>query len=357
MEKEFNTNELLRQITELSHKFGTSIYVHGGGGNTSVKTKDTVWVKPSGTALKALQPDFFVALDRSKLSSLYEMTPPEEPLEREKLVKALVAEAQLSSVPVRASVETPLHNSLAARFVVHTHPAVVNGMVCSKEGSKAAETLFPQAVWLDYYEPGFVLCMEARKRIEDYKSKNGCEPEIVFLKNHGVVVAADTPGRIEQIYSEIFEKLTGVYLKKQIDLKLHIAPLPQPTELQKIQEQIRRAWGPEGCFIQVSGKFDCAEGPICPDYIVYTKSFPFVGEPTAEAVWAFQEQYGYKPQVFVGAQTVCGVGSSQQEAVLVLELAQDGALVKQLAKSFGGIDYMAEGARRFIEQAYCSNQK
>ena len=359
MKCEPDTDELLRQVTELSHKFGTTDYVHGGGGNTSVKTKDTLWVKPSGTALKALQPDVFVALDRSKLSMLYKETPPEDPCRREKLVKDLISQAKLSSAPGRPSVEALLHDSLATRFVVHTHPAVVNGMTCSKQGSKAAAALFPEALWLDYFDPGFTLCMEVRKRIRDCKTRTGREPEIVFLKNHGVFVTADAPQRIEQLYDLVVAKLTEAYVRAGLDLKLSISKLPHVTEIRKVREQIRQAWG-EDCFIEVSGRFDYAGGPLSPDHIVYSKSFPFIAEPTAEAVCAFQKQYGYKPRVFVGAYTVCGVAPSRRGAALALELAQDAALVKQLAEAFGGIDYMSDKAMRFIEgweaETYRSSQ-
>ncbi len=43
-----------------------------------------------------------------------------------------------------------------------------------------------------------------------------------------------------------------------------------------------------------------------------------------------------------------------------LAFAQDGALVKQLTQAFGGIDYMPEGACKFIEnwevESYRSKQ-
>ena len=47
---------LLDTITQLSHEFGSDEYVKAGGGNTSCKTDDTLWVKPSGTTLAALTP-------------------------------------------------------------------------------------------------------------------------------------------------------------------------------------------------------------------------------------------------------------------------------------------------------------
>ncbi len=359
MKREPDSEELLRQITELSHKFGSTDYVHGGGGNTSVKTEDTLWVKPSGTALKALQPEVLVALDRSKLSMLYQVTVPQDLCRREKLVKDLISRAKLSSSPGRPSVEALLHDSLAARFVVHTHPALVNGMTCAKQGSKAAAALFPEALWLDYFDPGFTLCMEVRRQINDYKTRTGREPQIVFLKNHGVFVAADAAQRVEQLYDSIIAKLTQTYAGAGLDLKLSILKLPHEAEIQKVRKQIRQAWG-EHCCIEAGGRFDYAEGPLSPDHIVYSKSFPFTGTPTAEAVSAFQKEYGYKPRVFVGARTICGVAPSRRGAALALELARDAALVKQLARTFDGIDYMHEKAMSFIEgweaETYRSSQ-
>ena len=46
---------------------------------------------------------------------------------------------------------------------------------------------------------------------------------------------------------------------------------------------------------------------------------------------------------------VYGVGNAQKNADLALELTQDGALVVQLAEAFGGINYMTDPQREFIE--------
>ena len=61
---------ILETITALSHEFGTTDYVRGGGGKTSCKDKHTLWVKPSGTTLGGLAPETFVALNREKLAEL-----------------------------------------------------------------------------------------------------------------------------------------------------------------------------------------------------------------------------------------------------------------------------------------------
>ena len=56
-----------------------------------------------------------------------------------------------------------------------------------------------------------------------------------------------------------------------------------------------------------------------------------------------------RPKVIVGADRVYGIGNSQKNADLALELAQDGALVMQLTEAFGGINYMTDAQREFIE--------
>ena len=58
--------KLLEQLTHLSHAFGGPDHVLGGGGNTSVKNADTLWVKPSGTTLLGMRPDTVVAMEDRK---------------------------------------------------------------------------------------------------------------------------------------------------------------------------------------------------------------------------------------------------------------------------------------------------
>mgnify|MGYP006310969763 CR=1 FL=1 len=157
--------DILQSITDLSHEFGTVKYVRGGGGNTSCNDETTLWVKPSGTTLGGLKPETFVAMDRAKLSELYDIEPPAESSARESLVKDKMASAVLPDSSGRASVEAPLHDSLNARYVVHTHPAAVNGMTCAKNGAAVCAELFPDALWLEYIDSGYTLCM---KFLEDF---------------------------------------------------------------------------------------------------------------------------------------------------------------------------------------------
>jgi len=350
----------LEQIVELSHKFGTVDYVRGGGGNTSVKNEAILWVKPSGTTLLSLEADTFLAMDRKVLSKISEIEPPADAAAWEILVKDKMAEAVLSLTPGRASVEAPLHNSLEARFVVHTHPAIVNGMTCSHQGADACKKLFPNAIWLDFIDPGYTLCMEVRKEILKYKADKGLEPEIIFLKNHGVFVAADEPERLCAIYDQIMSKLRDQYAKANVSTTLTVGPCPAGDELEAAKQKILNAMGNDNLCIEVCGNIELAEGPISPDHIVYSKSYALLEEPTQKSVEAFKTKHGYLPQVIAFDNAVFGVAETQKKASLALEFAQDGALLKQLAQGFGGIEYMTDQARDFIEnwevEAYRTQQ-
>lgn len=346
----------LKTIVELSHEFGGEDYVKGGGGNTSVKNETTLWVKPSGTTLAGLAEETFVAMNRAKVNELYAVETPADAAAREELVKNLMA-AAVENDAGRPSVEAPLHNVFEARFVVHTHPALVNGLTCAKGGKAACERLFPDALWVEYIDPGYTLCMEVRERIDGYKAANGKEPALLVLQNHGIFISADSADGIRTLYARVMDALDAEYSKAGIPLTLEISDAPVAPET---EEQIKSVFGADAAFIASSGMFPVAPGPISPDHLVYSKAFPFTGTLTEEAVDEYKTERGYAPKVVVSGDRVYGIGNSRKNADLALELAQDGALVMQLAEAFGGINYMTDAQREFIEnwevESYRSKQ-
>ncbi len=340
----------LETITQLSHRFGTADYVKGGGGNTSCKSADTLWVKPSGTTLGAMTPETFVALDRAKIARLYAVDAPDDPSAREALVKDLMAAAVRPDSSGRPSVEAPLHNSFQAVYVVHTHPVLVNGLTCAADGRAAAAELFPDALWVDYIDPGYTLCMHVRQAIDAYCADRGREPSVVLLKNHGVFVAGDEPEAIDRHYDALLGALADRYRQAGVATELPIGPQPDDATAEAIAGRIRRAIGtPDAAAVRVGGAFDVFDGPVTPDHIVYAKAYPLRGDVTPDAVAAYIERHGYPPRVVATGAVVAGVGASEARADLALTLARDGALVKQLADAFGGLDYMTPRALAFID--------
>ena len=82
--------------------------------------------------------------------------------------------------------------------------------------------------------------------------------------------------------------------------------------------------------------------------------------PDKQAFADFQQKYGYLPNVIAWDNMVFGIGATEKKASLALEFAQDGALVMQLAEAFGGIEYLSDSSREFIEnwevESYRSKQ-
>jgi rhamnose utilization protein RhaD (predicted bifunctional aldolase and dehydrogenase) len=343
--------EALEVITNLSHEFGTLRYVVGGGGNSSVKDADTVWVKPSGTTLADITPQKFVAIDRKKLSALYEADVPEETNAREAMAKDLVMASVRPESSGRPSVEAPLHETFSAKFVVHTHPPIFNGMTCAKDGAEVCARLFPEALWLEFIDPGYTLCKRVRQEIIDFRERHGREPHLVALKNHGIFVTGDTPDDIRKAYAHLLDTLSAEYEKLGISTEAKLGPEPSPETVQAMTEKIRAAYNnsDDAAFVSASGTFDCPTGPISPDHVVLSRSYWFAGDPTPEAIAAFEADKGYKPRVIVCEEGAFGVGNTQKVAQLALDMGIDGALVVQLAEAFGGLEYMTERARYFIE--------
>lgn len=232
--------ELLAEITALSREFGTADFVKGGGGNTSCKTADTLWVKPSGTVLGELTPERFVAMSRAKLTELYAAAIPSEATAREAKVKDMMAAAVLPGQTGRPSVEAPLHDILNGALVVHTHPALVNGLTCSRNGAAACARLFPDALWVAYVDPGFTLCMDVRRRLGRQR--------LVILQNHGIFVAGDSPEEIRGTYRRVMEALRAEYRKAGIATELQrtdVSGLPEPVTPDHIVYGLSAAKKPE----------------------------------------------------------------------------------------------------------------
>jgi rhamnose utilization protein RhaD (predicted bifunctional aldolase and dehydrogenase) len=343
--------DLLKDVTALSREFGGPDYLKGGGGNTSAKNEDTLWIKPSGTTLLGMRPESFVAIERAKLARLYEETPPAATPAREAWVKDTTAAAVRPGSAGRPSVETPLHNLFVAAYVVHTHPALVNGMTCSRAGAEVCARLFPDALWMEYVDPGYTLCMEAARHIKDYTARHGRQPQALFLANHGVFVAGDTPASIRVLYADIMQRLRAEYERRGVSLTAPVGPPPAPEKTAALRERLAQAPGMDfATAICASGSFTPAEGPFNPDQIVYAKAFPFVGEPTPDALARFNEQNGHPPLVIVWDDAVFGLGETPAGAALTLDLALDSALIRHLTAAFGGPRYMSEAQWDFIRK-------
>ena len=131
----------LRSLIEISRYYGeNSAYVIAGGGNTSYKNSDQIWIKASGIPLAGIDEGGFVCLDRKKLGLIETSEYSKDPVLREQEVKSHMTRAIISPENLRPSVETSLHNLIDFSYVVHTHPTLVNSVMCANHAIQLIRT-------------------------------------------------------------------------------------------------------------------------------------------------------------------------------------------------------------------------
>lgn len=184
----------MKNLVEFSRKYGSDPeLVLAGGGNTSMKENGVLYVKGSGCSLSTIEENNFVAMDLEKLLEILNKEYPASDREREAMFLADVSAAKLpGEEEKRPSVEALLHALFPQRYVLHLHPALVNGLTCGIDGEKKAKELFPDAIWVNACKPGYTLA----KLLSD---KISPETDTVLLQNHGVFYASQTPEGLEQL--------------------------------------------------------------------------------------------------------------------------------------------------------------
>lgn len=367
----------MRQIEDLiaiSRKFGQdSRFVIAGGGNTSYKDENRLWVKASGHALSTITEDGFAVLDRTLLNEMGEKAYNEDTAIREEQVKNDLAVACVTKGR-RPSVETSLHNCMGFAFVVHLHPTLVNGLMCSANAEAACGEIFPEALYIEYTDPGYTLFKKVYDRINAYKAANGKEPQVIFLQNHGIFVGGDTTAEIEGIYSEILGKLEA-----------KVAALPEggsevsPTVTDVIPA-IRQMLSRSGRGLKtlkvtknalvdyfLDGSREKIAAPFTPDIIVYCKSaYIFIDaesdeeilKQAEEKIEAFAAEKGYTPKVLlIKGVGLVAVGDNFKNAQIITDVFTDAMKVAFYAQSFGGEHPMEKAWIDFIDNWEVENYR
>jgi rhamnose utilization protein RhaD (predicted bifunctional aldolase and dehydrogenase) len=268
--------------------------------------------------------------------------------------------------PQRPSVETLLHDMLPFAFVVHTHPALVNGLTCSQAGETAAKELFGEGcLWIPIINPGYILSEAVKKALDAYLARNGKPADLIFLQNHGVFVGADSVEGIKAIYAKVlavlegkitrkpdFSGKTGVYQDSADIARLLAACAGHNSHVAfERNNEFARLTGSRADFAPVSSAFT-------PDHIVYAGSDPlFIAidgtkglEDQIQNAWKRHlDKTGRPPKIAaVQGRGIFGIGASEKTAALALTLFADTATVAAYSESFGGPLFMTGDKIDFI---------
>ncbi|MEN6316563.1 MAG: class II aldolase/adducin family protein [Clostridiaceae bacterium] len=210
---DFKTYEAkLKDLEYISKEVGIPVeYTQGGGGNTSVKLDgEFMAVKASGCKLKQITPsEGYVIIDYKKIKDYYSGVDLNADHDFEK-ESAELARQSVQPAPwlkvLRPSVEAGFH-SIMKKYVIHTHSVYANILTCAENGQELVNRIFGgkayKAVWIPYINPGFCLTLKIRESIRECRERNGKEPEVFFMENHGLIVTADEYDRTVNLHSEV----------------------------------------------------------------------------------------------------------------------------------------------------------
>ncbi len=374
----------LEVLLKLSHFYGSDPeFVLAGGGNTSVKVGDRLFVKGSGHALANIPAEGFVEMDRTQLAALLDSTLSEERMQREAEFKAATLAARIHPERnQRPSVEALLHHLMPGRYVVHTHSTLVNMITCCAQGPELAQQLANEVVWIPEVDPGFILSQKLRQALAAYRKATGRDcPRAVLMQNHGLVICGDTAeeirGHTDWLVETLRQQLAAVGKAPTFGAATRLEPAGA-HDLVKIIGPALRGLLATGDNLKIvtfsdapevmdliggaNGKAVATAGPLTPDQIVYCKSFPLWIEPAAGATPAtLMEQLRQEIQehtrktgaaphvVLVKGLGLFAAGDDFAAADTVRLVYTDVIKVMAGARQLGGVRYMDDGMRKFIE--------
>lgn len=210
----------IKDLIEISQYAGNRVdYTQGGGGNTSVKGEGGIMlIKASGFRLTDIaETTGFVAVDGQKIRDYYNSVDlkVEKDYEKESAEVSKSSTVELEGIKtLRPSVEVGFH-AILKKYVIHTHSVYANLLTCAIKGEELASKIFSGAdfgyIFLPYINPGFTLTLKMAEAIDTYKQNTGKYPEVIFMKNHGLVITADTIDRVIKLHTDVNELVRNYF--------------------------------------------------------------------------------------------------------------------------------------------------
>jgi len=362
----------IQELIEVSRFYGKKKdFVIAGGGNTSFKDKNHIYIKASGYDLATIEESGFVKLNRDALQVISGKSYPDNVGERENQIKNDVLNARVHPETGQSpSIETSLHNLVSFKYVVHTHNTLVNGLLCSKDAESNAAALFGQKVmFIPFCYSGYDLYKEVEARISEYRKLTGNDPHIILLQNHGIFVAADSVDEIHRLYDEVINRLMVV-----IGEIPQIISLPVDPKAIQIIPVIRMMLSEKGLktlkvvnnsyyerFLSSETEFQKIALPFIPHSIIICNSTfiyaEFNGDVAAlndllsEKIKAYSETNSKTPKIICIKGIGCIMaGDTAQDLTLIEDIMNETCLISQYSEKFGGQSPMTPEQVRYIDK-------
>ena len=264
-----------------------------GGGNTSLKLDDILYVKGSGWDLSTIKKQGFAPV---KMDTLLKMAQ-KDSLSDSDMVKEQ-REAMLDKDAPNPSVEAILHAIIPFKYVDHTHADAVVTISNSINGKKIIKDLFEDFLIVDYVMPGFIL---AKRVYELTKEFNWKESKGIILLNHGIFTFDDDA---KSSYTKMIDavNLAEGFLDKNANLDLKKLT-PKSFNVEGLKTIIEKRKSKE-IFLNINQsnlalnysnadnlKSFASRGVLTPEHIIRTKRSPLVIEDLDGDIDSMVDEY------------------------------------------------------------------
>lgn len=178
----------LSQLRKLSARIGSDPrFTQASTGNSSIKLDGVLWIKASGKWMAhALHEDVLVPLDLAEIKERVKRNV--DPVERY----------------ARASIETAMHAVLPHRVVLHVHCVNTIAWAVRQDAPLQLEHQLDDLRWhwIPYVPSGLSLAQEVERVIS-----TPADTDVLVLGNHGLVIAGDDCAAVEDLLSQVEQRL------------------------------------------------------------------------------------------------------------------------------------------------------
>jgi len=271
--------QALQRLVDLSARVGSDLdLVQAGGGNTSIKDADILWVKASGKWLRqAAEDDMFLPVPMADIER--QLAAQDEKFPEYKT---------RTGIGLRPSVETAVHAVLPQRVVIHVHSVRTIAWAARANGQHGVTPLIAGLnwSWIPYTHPGIPLAL----RIQDEAAKR---PDVLILENHGLVVAAEECEAAEALLHNVERRLDGAVRAPSAPDLARLEELVRGSEWEIAEDNEVHALATDGrsCLI-------AAGGTLFPDQCVYlgpSAAIVQAGDTLAAAAERYRARYDFAP--------------------------------------------------------------
>jgi len=294
-----NLNDLeMRVYTSRLLGNDQNLVLHGGG-NTSVKIDDLLYVKGSGWDLGSIEKEGFSPTQMDDLLNLLTY----DTLSDSDMVK-YQKEALTKKTAPNPSVEAILHALIPYKFVDHTHADAIVTISNSINGKELIEELYGDTYLIvPYVMPGFVLAKVIGEMTQgiDWESLDG-----IILHNHGVFTFDDDA-------KKSYDKMIATVARAEAYLQINTQDVDELIDMHKPYNQQHnlstlRVLLSEAKESPVSLQVNTSpmaqyfaslddttlynRGVLTPEHIIRTKRFPvLLDENYEEGLKSYKEAY------------------------------------------------------------------